>query len=190
MAGVTIYFTDGSASPNPGPGGWAVIKDSMPYLIGGEYDLSFGDEDFGADSGGKNSGATDLENSAEQAELFQAKPDPTKTTNIRMEAFALLNALDDAAGENCEIHSDSQFWIDVLTKWAPAWAKNGWRKKGGIKNLDLVKKLFAAYRNSRAKLVWVRGHVGTELNELADKWANEARRRGLTRPTRVDDLPK
>jgi ribonuclease HI len=24
-------------------------------------------------------------------------------------------------------------------------------------------------------LVWVRGHVGTELNEMADEWANKAR---------------
>lgn len=30
------YYTDGSASPNPGPGGFAVIKNGTPYIIGGE----------------------------------------------------------------------------------------------------------------------------------------------------------
>ena len=30
------YFTDGSASPNPGPGGFAVIKNGAPFIIGGE----------------------------------------------------------------------------------------------------------------------------------------------------------
>ena len=31
-------------------------------------------------------------------------------------------------------------------------------------------------RKGKVKLVWVRGHVGTEMNELADVWANRARR--------------
>jgi ribonuclease HI len=84
--------------------------------------------------------------------------------------------MQDAVGEACEIYSDSEFWINVLTKWAPNWAANDWKKKSGeIKNLDIVKPLLAEYQNSRAKLIWVRGHVGTELNELADEWANRAR---------------
>ena len=136
---MTIYYTDGSASPNPGPGGFAVIKDGQPWLVGGEIDDS-------------------------------------DTTNIRMEGMALLAAINDAAGLPCEIYSDSEFWINVLTKWAPSWQANGWNKKGGIKNLDIVKPLLAAYQESQAKLIWVRGHVGTELNELADEWANRARK--------------
>lgn len=32
-----IYYTDGSTAPtNPGPGGFAVIKDMQPYILGGE----------------------------------------------------------------------------------------------------------------------------------------------------------
>lgn len=32
-----IYYTDGSTAPtNPGPGGFAVIKDMQPWLLGGE----------------------------------------------------------------------------------------------------------------------------------------------------------
>ncbi|MGO3701661.1 MAG: ribonuclease H family protein [Candidatus Saccharimonadales bacterium] len=134
---MTIYYTDGSASPNPGPGGFAVIKDMQPHILGSE------DGD---------------------------------TTNIRMEGKAIVAALKDAAGEPCEIRTDSEFWINVITKWAPGWEAKGWKKKGGeIKNLDIVEEVYPLYQASSATLVWVRGHVGTEGNELADEWANKAR---------------
>lgn len=135
-----IYYTDGSASPNPGPGGFAVIKDKQPVVLGGE-------------------------------------PSGSETTNIRMEGFAIMAAIKDAGGQACEIYSDSEFWINVLTKWAPGWEAKGWKKKGGeIKNLDIVRELYPLYKQSQAKLVWVRGHNNDEGNELADYWANEARR--------------
>jgi ribonuclease HI len=147
------YFTDGSASPNPGPGGFAVIKDGQPWLIGGE--------------------PTD------------SSVNPRATTNIRMEGLAIMAALHDAAGAPCEIRTDSEFWVNVLTKWAEVWERNNWQKKGGIKNLDIVRPLFKLYKVSNAKLIWVRGHVGTELNELADEWANRARREKIRAPQRI-----
>lgn len=131
-----VLWTDGSASPNPGPGGFAVLEKGRPVALGKE----------------------------------------SQTTNIRMEGRALIAAIKYAAGEPCEIHSDSEFWINVLTKWAPGWARNGWRKKSGeIKNLDLVQELYELYQANPVELVWVRGHVGTAENELADEWANRAR---------------
>lgn len=132
-----IYYTDGSASPNPGPGGFAVIKDLKPHILGSEE----GD-----------------------------------TTNIRMEGKALIAALKDADNQPCVIHTDSEFWINVMTKWAPGWQARGWTKKGGeIKNLDIVKEMYALFNTSQAELRWVRGHEGDEGNELADEWANKAR---------------
>ncbi len=134
---MTIYYTDGSASPNPGPGGFAVIKDLQPHILGSEA----GD-----------------------------------TTNIRMEGKALIAAMHDSAGQPCVIYTDSEFWINVITKWAPGWRAKGWKKKAGeIKNLDLVQAALAAYEASQATLTWVRGHEGDEGNELADEWANKAR---------------
>lgn len=133
---MTIYYTDGSASPNPGPGGFAVIKDGQPHILGREK----------------------------------------HTTNIRMEGLALVAALKDSDGAVCEIFTDSEFWINVITKWAPGWEAKGWVKKGGeIKNLDIVQEVYPLYKNSKATLTWVRGHNNNELNELADHWANEAR---------------
>lgn len=136
-----ILWTDGSAEPNPGPGGFAVIEET---LEGGKPVA------LGCD---KN------------------------TTNIRMEGKALIAAIKYAGGESCEIHSDSEFWINVLTKWAPSWERRNWTKsKGEIKNLDIVKELYKLYCDNDVDLVWVRGHMGTELNELADEWANRARK--------------
>lgn len=132
-----ILWTDGSASPNPGPGGFAVIENGKPVALGSEKESS----------------------------------------NIRMEGKAMISAIKLAGDEGCEIHSDSEFWINVLTKWAPTWKKNGWTKKNGeIKNLDIVKELFELYEKYPVKLIWERGHIGTELNELADLWANKARK--------------
>ena len=135
-----VLWTDGSASPNPGPGGFAVLEidnDKVkPVVLGREK----------------------------------------YTTNIRMEGTAMVEAIKYAGNEGCEIHSDSEFWINVLTKWASKWKENGWTKKtGAIKNLDIVQELYDLYSNYPVELVWVKGHVGTEYNELADKWANKAR---------------
>mgnify|MGYP000850736146 FL=1 len=131
-----ILFTDGSASPNPGAGGFAIIENGKPIALGTE----------------------------------------NPSTNIRMEGLALKKAFEILNGEEAEILTDSEFWVNVLTKWAPTWHKNGWKKKGGeIKNLDIVKPLFELYLNSNVKLKWLKGHAGHEFNEMADEWANRAR---------------
>lgn len=132
-----IIFTDGSASPNPGPGGYAAVENGKPVCLGSEEG---------------------------------------NTTNIRMEGRALIAAIKYLDGDEAEIHTDSEFWINVITKWAPGWEAKGWTKKGGeIKNLDLVQEAYSLHYSSKVTLVWVRGHVGHEGNELADEWANKAR---------------
>ena len=143
------YFTDGSCSPNPGPGGFSVIKNDKPEIVGYELD----------------------------------------STNIRMEGKALIAAIADSDGAECQILSDSEFWINVVTKWAPSWQANGWKKRNGeIKNLDIVQELFELYENSNAELIWVRGHVGVVNNELADQWANKAREERITGYIEKGDL--
>ncbi|MBR2864418.1 ribonuclease HI [Candidatus Saccharibacteria bacterium] len=137
-----MLWTDGSASPNPGPGGFAVIEDGKPVALGRE----------------------------------------DNTTNIRMEAMALIAAMEyiqSQPEDDYQINTDSEFWINVLTKWAEGWKENGWQKKSGeIKNLDLVQKIYELWTSlgDNVKLQWTRGHVGTEMNEAADKWANKARK--------------
>ena len=132
-----IFYTDGSCSPNPGPGGWAVIENKKPVALGSAED----------------------------------------STNIRMEAEALIAAMKLSDGEPCKINTDSEFWINVITKWAPGWKAKGWKKssKGEIQNLDLVQEALEIYEAGQVELIWVKAHVGTEENELADEWANKAR---------------
>lgn len=55
------------------------------------------------------------------------------------------------------------------------------KKGGAIKNLDIVQEVCPLYRASRAELIWVRGHNLDPGNELADEWANEARRQQLAK---------
>ena len=129
-------WTDGSASPNPGPGGFAVLENGEPVRLGKENESS----------------------------------------NIRMEGAALIAAMEYAGEEGCDIYTDSQFWKNVLEQWAPSWEARGWTKKSGkIKNLELVKVAWELYNKYPVSLMWTRGHIGTELNELADEWANKAR---------------
>jgi ribonuclease HI len=64
-----------------------------------------------------------------------------------------------------------------VSKWAIGWEKKGWRKADGeIKNLSIIQAAYAVYTNikSNLKLTHVRGHVGTEGNELADRMAMHA----------------
>lgn len=122
-----ILYTDGSASPNPGPGGFAVIENGQPIALGAE----------------------------------------AESTNIRMEGLALKRALELVGAEAAEIRTDSEFWINVLTKWAPGWRAKGWKKsRGEIANLDIVKSLLEVYEQSSAKLVWLKGHDGGECQSL------------------------
>ena len=92
------YYTDGSASPNPGPGGFAVIDldSKQPAALGRE----------------------------------------ANSTNIRMEAMALIAAYK-IAEPGDKISTDSEFWVNVVTKWAENWKKTaGQRKMARSKTLN------------------------------------------------------
>ena len=95
-------------------------------------------------------------------------------------AKAIIAALQDANGEHAEIFTDSEFWINVITKWSIAWKPTLERKKAEIKNLDIVDaETKALYRQGNATLVWVRIITTTCGNRLADEWANKARENKL-----------
>ncbi len=139
-------FTDGSAHPNPGEGGWGAV-----YVVGGEV-------------------------------VDQAHGAEAHTTNNRMELTALIAGYDLVPeGTATTVHTDSRLCVDTITKWAPGWERQGWRRKGGdVQNLDLVKALYArASSRPEIELVWIRAHDGSRWNEYADSLSTAYRRARL-----------
>ena len=128
-------FTDGSATPNPGPGGWGAV-----YVVEGEV-------------------------------VDQRHGSHPDTTNNRMELTALIAGFDLVPeGTPATVYTDSKLCVDTITTWAKGWEANGWKRKTGpIKNLDLVKQLYAqAKARPELELAWIAAHSGNRWNEYAD----------------------
>ncbi|MFT6034364.1 MAG: ribonuclease HI [Arenicella sp.] len=138
----TKIFTDGGCEPNPGKAGSGVAV----YRDGSVDELWYG--------------------------LYE----PNGTNNTA-ELHALHQALIMAAnevdkGKSIAIFCDSKYSIQCVTQWAVNWQKKGWKKAGGeIKNLELIKQMFALHQQLKNKIqvLHVNGHVGVEGNELADR---------------------
>jgi len=99
-----------------------------------------------------------------------------ETTNNRMELMAAIESIN-AIKFPCVInlHTDSTYVKDGITKWIHNWKKNGWRNasKKPVKNDDLWKKLDEAVASHEIEWHWVKGHSGHPKNERADELARE-----------------
>jgi ribonuclease HI len=99
-----------------------------------------------------------------------------ETTNNRMELTAAVEALQ-ALKEPCqvELHTDSEYLRNGITKWLPAWKRRGWKRKDGeLKNVDLWQALDVAASRHQVDWLWVRGHAGNQENERVDLLARQA----------------
>ena len=76
-----------------------------------------------------------------------------------------------------ELHTDSKYLLDGITKWIKGWQRNGWRTsaKKPVKNADLWRRLTEAMSGHEVSWQWVKGHAGDPGNERADELA----RRGI-----------
>ncbi len=99
------------------------------------------------------------------------------TTNNRMELTAAIEALN-ALKRPCkvELHTDSTYVRDGITKWLYNWKRNAWRTadKKPVKNAELWQALDAARTRHDVTWHWVRGHAGHPENERADELARLA----------------
>lgn len=98
-----------------------------------------------------------------------------ETTNNRMELMAAISALE-ALKKPCvvQLHIDSKYVLDGITKWMPNWKKSGWKtaSKTPVKNEDLWRRLDEAIQAHEISWRWVKGHSGNHGNERADALAN------------------
>ena len=98
-----------------------------------------------------------------------------KGTNNLGELTAILRLLEATAqtGEELHILADSQYAINVVSKWRLGWKKRGWTKadKKPIKNLELIQEIDRALEGRRVTFEWVKGHAGHRMNERADDLA-------------------
>lgn len=134
-----VIATDGSCLHNPGPGGWAWLREGTDeYEAGGH----------------------------------------AHTTNNIMELTAIIKALEYVPEDaSLLLRSDSQYSINILTKWAEGWKRRGWKKADGspVLNRPLVQRMYELYtlRPGPVDIEWVHGHNGDPANEECDRLARE-----------------
>jgi ribonuclease HI len=138
----TKIYTDGGCEPNPGKAGSGIAVYRNEAISELWYGLF-------------NPNGTN--NTAELNGLFYA---------MRIAEHEV------SQGKTVAIFCDSKYSIQCITQWAAGWQKKGWKRPSGeIKNLELIKKMFALYMTikNKAHILHVNGHVGVEGNELADR---------------------
>ena len=80
---------------------------------------------------------------------------------------AVLQRMGKSSTTTVHIYTDSQYSLDCILKWAPAWSKKGWTKANGdaVLHKDIIEPLFTAvktWKNSPYKIEFhhVRSHTG------------------------------
>lgn len=97
-----------------------------------------------------------------------------KTTNNRMELFAVIIALEALKKPNCNVtvYTDSKYVSEAFNAgWIERWKRKDFKK---VKNPDLWNRLLKVINNHNVKFVWVKGHADNPENNLCDKLAVEA----------------
>lgn len=133
-----VGYTDGSCKNN-----------QVPTKARASYGFHFNHGPF---KGFKKGGAVLRKQIQYTDDRDQEDPDKLSTfhpSNIRGEGYAILNMLKHVLNNKSHmsviIFTDSKFWIDMITKWMPNWAKKIDQKKMrwcDKKNFDLVEDMW------------------------------------------------
>ena len=149
-----IIYTDGSAHPNPGPGGFGVVVlDNNENLL---YTYS------------KQSADTTNNREELKAILYTFFNHGVKINDWNMNVPI--------------VYSDSNYCVQTFNEWMFNWARNGWIKsdKKVPENLDLIQAYYDWYQKGyRIDLRKIKGHAGHQWNEMADDLAT-----GRIQPTK------
>lgn len=147
-----IIYTDGSAHPNPGPGGFGVIVLDNNEKLLYNYNKQF-----------KNKVTN---NEMELKAILYSFLNYGVNINNPLHGF---NNYDIPI-----VYSDSNYCVQTFNDWMFRWANNNWIKSDKQKpeNLDLIQAYFEHYQKGyRIDLKKVKGHSNNKWNKLADKLA-------------------
>ena len=142
-----IIYTDGSAHPNPGPGGFGVV------VLDNDENLLY-----------------------TYSKQFEGKV-TNNEMELKAILYAFLNhgvKLNDWNMNVPIVYSDSNYCVQTFNGWMFNWARNGWIKsdKKVPENLDLIQAYYDWYQKGyRIDLRKIKGHADQSGNELADKLA-------------------
>lgn len=138
-------YTDGSAHPNPGPGGFGVVV--------------FDDED------------NYLKSLSEQVPYTTNNEMELKAILFALKIFGAQANQDFIQPPT--VYTDSAYAYNIYTNWMYNWEKNDWLKADGKKpeNLEIIKDYFNESKNKIIDLRKIAGHSNILGNELADKLA-------------------
>lgn len=95
-----------------------------------------------------------------------------------MELLAVIEGLESLKipGSNVVVYTDSKYVADSVEKgWVFQWESKGFKSK---KNPDLWMRFLKVYRKHKVRFVWIRGHCNNVENEICDRLAVEAYRKG------------
>jgi len=90
------------------------------------------------------------------------------STNSRMEAYALLDALQSLRRPcQVEFYSDSIQLVEGVNTWLKRWVANGWKKytHKPVANQDLWKKIADLRKVHQINGNWVQAHVGAYFKD-------------------------
>lgn len=138
-------YTDGSAHPNPGPGGFGIVvfDDDHNYL----------------------------QSLSEQVLYTTNNEMELKAILFALKIFGAQANQDFIQPPT--VYTDSAYAYNIYTNWMYNWAKNDWLKADGKKpeNLEIIKDYFNESKNKIIDLRKIAGHSNILGNELADKLA-------------------
>ena len=141
------FYTDGSAHPNPGPGGYGIVgvdeNEKAQFVRSKQYDSKVTNNEM----------------------------------ELKAILYTMLNfgvKLNDDWTQIPIVYSDSAYCVNTFNTWMFFWEKRGWLKSDfkPPENLEIIQAYYEHFKKGyRIDLRKIKGHVGQFYNELADKLA-------------------